>query len=86
MKLNNHQINKNAFPKYNYKSIFKNNVELEKESAVALLRCRRYGHWVCRQLYSTEKIDNPATTRRRRIVIKSIYIRRTDIIPDSFCQ
>ena len=22
------------------------NVELEKESAVALLRCRRYGHWI----------------------------------------
>ena len=86
MKLNNHQINKNAFPKYNYKSIFKNNVELEKESAVALLRCRRYGHWVWRQLYSTEKIDNPATTHRRWIVIKSIYSRRTDIIPDSFCQ
>lgn len=47
MKLNNRQINKNAFLKYNYKqSIFKNNVELEKESAVALLWCRRYGHWV----------------------------------------
>ena len=46
MRLNNQRINKNAFPKYNYKSIFKNNVELEKESAVALLRCRRYGHWV----------------------------------------
>ena len=80
------KIDKNTFFEYNYKSIFKNNVELEKESAVALLRCRRYGHWVWRQLYSTEKIDTPATTHRRWIVIKSIYSRRTDIIPDSFCQ
>ena len=63
-----------------------NNVELEKESAVALLRCRRYGHWIWRQLYSTEKIDNPAITRRRWIVIKAIYIRRTDIILDSLCE